>query len=155
MDGNWIDDRGQQKKCSSITNWFYDKQGEFGFVHLELAGIHKLSRHTMIVPRNSVHVNAASSAWNGWSIHRSNCWTANSLRFDYNNVTLHRDVRNNASNAHEEVENELHSDKKAQFQYLLVCSFRLSFSRDRFTIKKKLRVSFNFLQRQSHFLKGR
>lgn len=36
---------------------------ENGFVDLELAG--KVSRHAMTVPRNSVHVNAAPSAWNG------------------------------------------------------------------------------------------
>lgn len=116
---------------------FYDKQGGER-VRSPRTGRHtyKVSRHAMTVPRNSVHVNAAPSAWNGWSIHRSNCWTANSLRFDYNNVTLHRTEQ--CEQCPRGARNELHSDKKgSRFRYLLVYSFPMSFSRNRFTMKKK------------------
>lgn len=119
---------------------------ENGFVDLELAG--KVSRHAMTVPRNSVHVNAAPSAWNGWSIHRSNCRTANSLRFDYNNVTLHRDVRNNASNAHEEVETNCIPIKRPDPN---ICSFILFVCLSRAIVSRyRKNLSFDFLQ--SHFL---
>lgn len=132
---------------------FYDKQGGER-VRSPRTGRHtyKVSRHAMTVPRNSVHVNAAPSAWNGWSIHRSNCWTANSLRFDYNNVTLHRDIRNNASNAHEELETNCIPIKKAPDSD--ICSFIPFLCLSRAIVLRRKEKNFKFRFPSISFSKG-